>query len=240
MGFEQLNYNADKNDKLYEEVSFLLKENNPTYKDSIVLRYATKIEDYKTIKLLIEDKRVDILAEDNYCIKVTALNNNKLIMKYLLENTNASPTASDNYPLYIAIEKHNNEILKLLIEDSRVNLKIDDNYPLYLSIIVGNLEAFELIRKELNIRYEDIPEKVILKAIERKELKIVNHILKSSNKPTIKMEEIEKVNIQNLKLNQKTEEQKEENMILEDINLIRPKKKSSLFGKVTDKLTKYF
>ena len=80
----------------------------------------------EVVKLLLQDKRVDPSAEDNYAIRWASANGYTDIVKLLLEDERVDPSAGDNYAIRWASANGREEVVKLLLKDKRVELFAKD------------------------------------------------------------------------------------------------------------------
>ena len=81
-----------------------------------------------SVKLLIQDHRVDPSAQDNYSIIYASNNGHLEVVKLLLQDSRVDPSAQDNYSIIRASENGYLEVVKLLLQDPRIDEEIKEIY----------------------------------------------------------------------------------------------------------------
>ena len=84
-----------------------------------ILEYSCKTGDYKLVKILLEDGRIDPETNRNYCIKKACKYNRLKVVELLLDDGRANPNAG-GMPLFYATAKHNKRIIEALMSDWRI------------------------------------------------------------------------------------------------------------------------
>lgn len=85
------------------------------------IRCASRNGFLETVKLLLQDERVDPSSNNNYCIKLASANGHTEIVEILLQDPRINPSAGDNYALKMAVKNGHWEIAKMLLHDARVD-----------------------------------------------------------------------------------------------------------------------
>ena len=96
---------------------------NPSLGDDWALRVAIANDNIESVRLLLDDDRVDPSSMDNNAIKTAAERGNVDIVDYLLLDTRTDPGVDNNYPLEIAAQNGHYEVVDLLLKDKRVSLR---------------------------------------------------------------------------------------------------------------------
>ena len=76
---------------------------------------------FNTVKLLLDDPRVDPSVQNNYLFQLASKTGQIEIVKLLLKNPRVDPSANKNMSIKIASKKGHFDIVKLLLEDPRVD-----------------------------------------------------------------------------------------------------------------------
>jgi hypothetical protein len=77
-----------------------------------------------TVKLLLDDPRVDPRESNNLPIRSATLNKKHSIVELLLQNQRVDPTANENEALKMAIENNDLQMVQLLLNEARLE-KVD-------------------------------------------------------------------------------------------------------------------
>ena len=85
------------------------------------------------VERLLEDKRVDPSANDNYAIQLASSNGYLQVVERLLEDKRVEPSADDNYAIKLAFLHRHLYVVERLLEDERVRNTINVRY--YKSLI---------------------------------------------------------------------------------------------------------
>jgi hypothetical protein len=82
------------------------------------------------VKLLLCDDRVDPADNDNYGMKLAAIQNYLEVAEMMMADPRVNPAASNNYAIHTASEYGYYSIVKLLIMDGMVNPVARKNSPI--------------------------------------------------------------------------------------------------------------
>ncbi|KAI8892013.1 hypothetical protein BC833DRAFT_612821 [Globomyces pollinis-pini] len=82
--------------------------------------YACEVGQLDSVKLLLQNPKVDPASMDNSAFKLACQNNNLEIVQLLLEDKRVSPTSENNYAFKFAAQSGHLAIVKLLMNDSRI------------------------------------------------------------------------------------------------------------------------
>jgi hypothetical protein len=141
----------------HEVVSLLLTESSkvdPSSRESSALIWAVRnptksSTSAQTVKLLLQDRRVDPSANGNKAIQYAAMYNDEHVVKELLNLSRVDPSVNNNKPMREAIRRKEYGIAKLLLCDIRVDVTIYYNHML-----------LELLTKENVCFTKDVLEKL--------------------------------------------------------------------------------
>ena len=97
------------------------------------------------VKMLLEDKRVNPAANDNFAIRLASRNGYTEVVKVLLADLRVDPCFADNHAIRWASKNGHTEIFKLLLKDSRVDLQHEDNYAIRWASRNGHTEIVQLL-----------------------------------------------------------------------------------------------
>jgi ankyrin repeat protein len=122
----------------HEIVSLLLRESSnvdPSSRDNSALIWAVRnptnsSTSAQTVKLLLQDCRVDPSDDGNKAIQYAAMYNDEHVVKELLKHSRVDPSVNNNKPMREAIRRKEYGIAKLLLCDKRVDATIYYNHML--------------------------------------------------------------------------------------------------------------
>lgn len=89
--------------------------------DSGALRIAALFGIIEVLEQLLQDKRVDPAAENNYAIRVAAREGHLAVVEWLLQDERVDPTADDNFAVRSAAEWGYLDVVDRLLRDKRVD-----------------------------------------------------------------------------------------------------------------------
>jgi hypothetical protein len=84
------------------------------------------------VERLLQDKRVDPSADDNYAVRWAAVNGHLAVVERLLQDKRVDPSADDNYAVRWAAANGHLAVVERLLQDKRVDPSADDNYAVRL------------------------------------------------------------------------------------------------------------
>jgi ankyrin repeat protein len=80
--------------------------------------------------MLLQDGRVDPLADNSYALLKACENDNVDVVILLLKDGRADPTEDNNYAIKAASQNGNQEVVKVLLQDGRVDPTADNDYAI--------------------------------------------------------------------------------------------------------------
>ena len=105
----------------------------------------------EVVKILIQDKRVDPGADDNYAIRHASKYGYLEIVKILIQDERVDPSADDNRAIKWASQYGHLEIVKILIQDERVDPSADNNYAIKYASRNGYLETVKVLIPKIDL-----------------------------------------------------------------------------------------
>jgi hypothetical protein len=130
--------------------------------------------DFKSIKLLLNNHRVDPNVDNFNAIRHSSEYGYVEIVEILLKDLRVDPSCYDNWSIGSASENGYLDIVKLLLNDSRVNPAADNNWAIRKSFenkydeIVNLLWQYDLVQKKLKEEFVGIYNEIIKKNIKNK------------------------------------------------------------------------
>jgi hypothetical protein len=94
------------------------------------VRLAAENGHLAVVERLLQDKRVDPSADDNYAVRWAAQNGHLAVVERLLQDKRVDPSADDNYAVRLAAENGHLAVVERLLQDERVDpsTTTPDNY----------------------------------------------------------------------------------------------------------------
>jgi hypothetical protein len=99
--------------------------------------------DVEVVERLLQDKRVDPAADNNYAIRLAAENGHLAVVERLLQDKRVDPAAGDNYAIRWAAWKGHLAVVERLLQDKRVDPAADDNHAIRVAAQNGHLAVVE-------------------------------------------------------------------------------------------------
>ena len=107
----------------------------------IILKWAAHYNNFKIIKLLLQDKRIDPSFNENYMLLESSMRGYTDIVKFLLKYPKIDPNGgSVDNPIILASANEHIDIVKLMLKDPRVNP--NDSRGEYDAIIVAARDGY--------------------------------------------------------------------------------------------------
>lgn len=175
---------ACKNDN-NEIAKMALINSSPTNDVGPLLRNAIKYHDANTIKLLLDDPKINNYKElsgilSNYLLNCYDKYNIEII-KILLADPRIDPSFSYNLALRCAICHGDEKIVELLLNDPRVDPTTDDNYAFICACTSGHILIVNLFLNDKRIDPWVNDFAAIKAACEKNHSEIVKLLLKRAN-----------------------------------------------------------
>jgi hypothetical protein len=76
------------------------------------------------VERLLQDKRVDPSADDNYAVRLAAQRGHLAVVERLLQDERVDPSADDNYAVRWAAQNGHLAVVDRLLEDDRVDVAV--------------------------------------------------------------------------------------------------------------------
>ena len=144
------------------------------------IQYACISNNYKVVKLLLKDKRVNPIVHDNYSIKTACNRGYYKIVKYLLENVipKIDPSINENLLIKRAIEYGYYKIVKYLLENAipKIDPSINENFLIKTAIEHGYYKIVKYLLPKIDPTFCD--NFLIKKAIRYQHIEIYKLLLK--------------------------------------------------------------
>jgi hypothetical protein len=118
------------------------------YLFKFMIRYAKTT----TIKILLEDPRVDPSVSDNSSLISACYRGDVDIVKLLLKDYRVDPTVRNSNVIMIAVERNNIPLLKLLLKDGRADPSANNNEALLYANDYGKLKISKILLKDPRVR----------------------------------------------------------------------------------------
>jgi hypothetical protein len=97
------------------------------------------------VESLLQDKRVDPSAIDNYAFRLACANGHLAVVERLLQDERVDPSASNNDAICVAAEFGHIAVAERLLQDARVDVSVDDFEPmLWRAARAGRVAMFKL------------------------------------------------------------------------------------------------
>jgi hypothetical protein len=162
-----------------ETINILIEiGHDPSINDNNAIIMASDRKATRTIKLLLNDCRVDPSVNHNAIIKSSArFFCDTELMKLLLEHPKVDPTANNNDPLFGAVSINTPEVAELLIKDPRVDPTINSNYLIKYTVNNGIIDMVRLLLKDPRVNPNVTNGDTIQTAIKNRKIDIVRLLL---------------------------------------------------------------
>jgi hypothetical protein len=131
-------------------VQRLLKDSRVDPNDALQLAVTYGRADM--VRLLINDQRIDLSANDYYCFKEAATEGWIDVVRAHLEDPRVDILADENHAIIVASEKGYSEMVKLLIQDTRIDPTVNDNYPLRIAKQMGYSDIVQMLGQHPKVR----------------------------------------------------------------------------------------
>jgi ankyrin repeat protein len=107
--------------------------------------HASQFDNKEIMELLLQDKRVDPSAHNNFAIQMASYAGHTEIVKLLLQDKRVDPSADNNYAIRLASYAGRTEVVKLLLQDRRVDPSAQDNYAIRMASHYGYTKIVKLL-----------------------------------------------------------------------------------------------
>lgn len=104
--------------------------------------------DYESVKFMLEDKKMDPTAENNYALHVSCVYGRNSVVEVLLKDPRIDPSAEDNTAIIVAANHGNHKIVDMLIKDPRVDPSAQENMALRVSASLGYHKVVDILLKD--------------------------------------------------------------------------------------------
>lgn len=112
------------------------------------LMFGVLFGQFESVKLLLNDKRINFYQEYPNAIQTAVENKQTEIVELLLKDGRLDPSLNNDYCIRIASQKEYVEIVRLLLNDKRVNPLALNNSAIRLAKLGGNKELINLLLKD--------------------------------------------------------------------------------------------
>jgi len=170
----------------------LLLQNDPSIHNNFAIRVAAINGHIETVKLLLQDPRIDPTAQLNEPIRYAAENGHIEVVKILLQNKRVNPAAENNYAIRYASQNGHIEIVKLLLKDHRVDPSDDNNWAIKAATQNGHTEIVKLLLKDERVDWRQVQNISIVQQILDQENKNIEEKL---NQSYLSLEQVSERNI---------------------------------------------
>ena len=107
-----------------------------------------------TVRLLLQDPRVDPSSSRNYAIQRASMNGHADIVELLLQDKRVDPSAVSNYAIRESSKNGHIDVVKLLLQDKRVDTSDDDNYAIEFASKNRHTDVVELLLQDPRVRLD--------------------------------------------------------------------------------------
>ena len=118
------------------------------YELNYAIKNASESGQTETVKLLLEDKRVNPSADNNEAIRLASRNGHTEVVRLLLNDPRVDPSDQNNKAIINASRNGHTEVVKLLLSDKRVDPSADMNHAIYSASKNKHIEVLKLLRKD--------------------------------------------------------------------------------------------
>ena len=109
---------------------------------------------------LLQDKRVDPSAQDNYAISRSARFGHLNIVNRLLQDEKVDPSAQDNYAIRYGARNGHVDVVYRLLQDERVDPSAQNNYAIFWSAEKGHSDVVKLLLQDNKIELLEYVDKI--------------------------------------------------------------------------------
>jgi ankyrin repeat protein len=105
----------------------------------------------KSIFRLLDDKRVDPSACNNFAIRRASVNGHIAVVQLLLNDKRVDPSAYSNFAIQLASANGHTAVVQLLLNDKRVDPSACDNYAIRWASANGHIAVIQLLLKDSRV-----------------------------------------------------------------------------------------
>jgi heme oxygenase len=100
------------------------------------------------VERLLQDKRVDPSADENYAVAWAAQNGHLAVVERLLQDKRVDPSAEGNEAVRRAAARGHLAVVERLLQDERVDPSAEDNYAVRLAAQYGHLAVVDRLLED--------------------------------------------------------------------------------------------
>ncbi|PRP82929.1 putative ankyrin [Planoprotostelium fungivorum] len=153
---------------------FMLSRSHPPEE---ILCYAAQEGNADVVRVLLNDKRIDPTAYDQWPINIAASKGHTEVVRLLLSDSRVNPSCEEHIALLSAVRGGHPEIVRLLLQDERVNPSVNNNRALQLAAETGNREIVQILLSDPRVDPTALDNLAILRAVELGHNQIVDLLM---------------------------------------------------------------
>jgi surface antigen len=112
------------------------------------VRWAAENGHLAVVERLLQDRRVDPSAGDNYAVRLAAQNGHLAVVQRLLQDERVDPSACNNYAVRLAAMNGHLVVVDRLLQDERVDPSAGDNHAVEWAARYGHLAVVDRLLED--------------------------------------------------------------------------------------------
>lgn len=137
---------------------------------------AIEFNEPNDVKLILQDKNVDPLSNNNQALKLISDKGRVKIFKLFMKDGRVDPSVLNNYAIAISSQEGHTEMVRLLLQDKRVDPSVENNYAISKAAQFGHTEIVRLLKEDERIDSSSINTALSI-AVMSKQIEVVKLLL---------------------------------------------------------------